>query len=64
MSGDMFRIGLVGAISVGLAVARRLAEPRPVETVSVVDKEADVVVHRTGHHRGAVHADLCYPRGR
>jgi L-2-hydroxyglutarate oxidase LhgO len=54
------RIGVVGAGIVGLAVARRLAQLRPGAQITVVDKEADVAVHQTGHNSGVVHAGLYY----
>lgn len=57
------RIGVVGAGIVGLAVARRLAQLRPDVHLTVVDKEADVAVHQTGHNSGVVHAGLYYRPG-
>ncbi|MGY1823189.1 L-2-hydroxyglutarate oxidase [Geodermatophilus sp. SYSU D00079] len=57
------RIGVVGAGIVGLAVARRLAVLRPDARITVVDKEAEVGVHQTGHNSGVVHAGLYYPPG-
>src|SRR4051812_47938822 len=57
------RIGVVGAGIVGLAVARRLAQLRPDARITVVDKEADVAVHQTGHNSGVVHAGLYYAPG-
>jgi L-2-hydroxyglutarate oxidase LhgO len=62
-AGTPDRIGVVGAGIVGLAVARRLAELRPGAHVTVVDKEADVAVHQTGHNSGVVHAGLYYRPG-
>ncbi|MET0741304.1 MAG: L-2-hydroxyglutarate oxidase [Candidatus Nanopelagicales bacterium] len=57
------RIVVVGAGIVGLAVARRLAEQRPSSEVVVVDKEADVARHQTGHNSGVAHAGLYYAPG-
>ncbi len=57
------RIVVVGAGIVGLAVARRLAEQRPSSEVVVVDKEADVARHQTGHNSGVAHAGLYYVPG-
>jgi L-2-hydroxyglutarate oxidase LhgO len=57
------RIGVVGAGIVGLAVARRLAQLQPDAYITVVDKEADVAVHQTGHNSGVVHAGIYYQPG-
>jgi L-2-hydroxyglutarate oxidase LhgO len=62
MTGGM-RIGVVGAGIVGLAVARSIAQQRPDARITVVDKEADVAVHQTGHNSGVVHAGLYYKPG-
>jgi L-2-hydroxyglutarate oxidase LhgO len=57
------RIGVVGGGIVGLAVARRLLEQLPGSTVTVLEKEAVVGSHQTGHNSGVVHAGLYYPPG-
>jgi L-2-hydroxyglutarate oxidase LhgO len=57
------RIGVVGAGIVGLAVARRLTQLQPDAQITVVDKEAEVAVHQTGHNSGVVHAGLYYRPG-
>jgi L-2-hydroxyglutarate oxidase LhgO len=57
------RIGVVGGGIVGLAVARRLLEQLPGSTVTVLEKEAVVGSHQTGHNSGVVHAGLNYPPG-
>jgi L-2-hydroxyglutarate oxidase LhgO len=54
---------IVGAGIVGLAVARRLLELYPGTTVTVVEKEARVGAHQTGHNSGVVHAGVYYPSG-
>jgi L-2-hydroxyglutarate oxidase LhgO len=56
-------VGVVGAGIVGLAVARRIAQQLPGVRVTVMDKEARVAVHQTGHNRGVVHAGLYYSPG-
>jgi (S)-2-hydroxyglutarate dehydrogenase len=53
----------VGAGIVGLAVARRLLQLNPDAIVTVIEKEARVGAHRTGHNSGIVHAGVYYPRG-
>ena len=57
------RIGVVGGGIVGLAVARRLLEQLPGSTVTVLEKEAVVGSHQTGHNSGVVHAGVYYPPG-
>ncbi|MBO2459059.1 L-2-hydroxyglutarate oxidase [Actinomadura violacea] len=57
------RIGVVGAGILGLAIARRLAETRPGAQVTVLDKEARVAAHQTGHNSGVAHAGLYYAPG-
>ncbi|MFC0865439.1 L-2-hydroxyglutarate oxidase [Sphaerimonospora cavernae] len=55
------RIGIIGAGILGLAVARELA--RAGAEVTVLDKEAHVAAHQTGHNSGVVHAGIYYPPG-
>jgi L-2-hydroxyglutarate oxidase LhgO len=53
--------GVVGAGLLGLAVARLLAQRG--EGVVVLEKEADVATHQSGHNSGVVHAGIYYPPG-
>lgn len=55
------RIGVIGAGLLGLGVARRLA--RRGDDVVVLEKEADVAVHQSGHNSGVVHSGIYYPAG-
>ncbi len=57
------RVGVVGAGIVGLAVARRLTEVQPDIELTVLDKEASVGVHQTGHNSGVAHAGVYYTPG-
>jgi len=54
-------VGIVGAGIVGLAVARKLALAGV--PVTVLEKEADVAGHQTGHNSGVVHAGIYYKPG-
>lgn len=56
-------IGVVGAGILGLAIARHLQELYPGARVAVLEKEADVALHQTGHNSGVVHAGLYYQPG-
>lgn len=55
------RTGVVGAGLLGLAVARRLAQRG--DQVTVLEKEAEVAVHQSGHNSGVVHSGIYYPAG-
>jgi L-2-hydroxyglutarate oxidase LhgO len=57
------RIGVVGAGIVGLAIARRLRQLEADAELTVLDKEADVGRHQTGHNSGVVHAGVYYAPG-
>lgn len=54
-------VGIVGAGIVGLAVARKLTLAGV--PVTVLEKEADVAGHQTGHNSGVVHAGIYYKPG-
>jgi L-2-hydroxyglutarate oxidase LhgO len=54
---------VVGGGIVGLAVARRLLEVYPGAPLTVIEKEAVVGAHQTGHNSGVVHAGVYYPSG-
>ncbi|MEZ0075196.1 L-2-hydroxyglutarate oxidase [Planotetraspora sp. GP83] len=55
------KIGIIGAGILGLAVAREMA--RTGAEVTVLDKEAEVAAHQTGHNSGVVHAGIYYTPG-
>jgi len=57
------RVGIVGGGIIGLAVARELLRVRPTWTVTVLEKEAALGQHQTGHNSGVVHAGLYYAPG-
>src|SRR5262249_18774657 len=48
---------------VGLAVARELSRRRPAASVCVLEREADLGSHQTGHNSGVVHAGIYYAPG-
>lgn len=56
-------MAVVGAGIVGLATAFRVLERRPGLRVAVLDKEAAVGTHQTGHNSGVMHAGVYYPPG-
>lgn len=54
---------VVGAGIVGLATALRLLEARPGLRLTVLEREARVGAHQSGHNSGVVHAGLYYAPG-
>jgi 2-hydroxyglutarate dehydrogenase len=56
-------VAVVGAGILGLATARELLRRRPGMKLVVVDKEAEVGVHQTGHNSGVIHAGIYYKPG-
>ena len=59
------RVGLavIGGGIVGLAVARALRGRFPADSMVLLEKEAEVGSHQTGHNSGVVHAGLYYRPG-
>jgi L-2-hydroxyglutarate oxidase len=60
MPSDLLVIG--GGI-VGLATAWRFAERFPGRTVTILEKEAEVASHQTGHNSGVLHSGIYYKPG-
>ena len=58
-----FDLVVVGAGIVGLAVAREFSLRHPLAAVAVLEKEADVAAHQTGHNSGVVHGGIYYQPG-
>lgn len=54
---------VIGAGIVGLATARAILDRQPGATVIVLEKEADVAAHQTGHNSGVIHAGIYYEPG-
>ena len=54
---------MVGGGILGLAVARELALRHPDRSLTVLEKEAEVGAHQTGHNSGVVHAGIYYEPG-
>jgi L-2-hydroxyglutarate oxidase LhgO len=62
MSTD-YDIAVVGAGIVGLAVARELLARFPDLRLVVLDREAEVGAHQTGHNSGVIHSGVYYRPG-
>ncbi len=54
---------IIGAGIVGLATALRLLQRKPDLAIVVLEKEATVASHQTGHNSGVLHAGLYYRPG-
>ena len=56
-------LAVVGGGILGLAAARELLRRRPGATVTVLEREAALAQHQTGHNSGVVHAGIYYAPG-
>ena len=56
-------LAVVGGGIVGLAVARELARRHPRKSVCVLEREASIGTHQTGHNSGVIHAGVYYTPG-
>ena len=56
-------VAVVGAGIVGLAVAREILARRPDARLVVIDKQAGVAQHQTGHNSGVIHSGIYYAPG-
>ena len=58
-----YDVVVVGGGIVGLATAYQLTRRRPGIRLLVLEKEAELATHQTGHNSGVVHSGLYYPPG-
>jgi len=61
--GERFDVAVVGAGIVGLATARAIRRRRPDASIAVLEKEASIAFHQTGHNSGVVHSGVYYRPG-
>lgn len=54
---------VVGGGIVGLATAWKLLEQQPGTRIALVEKEADLAQHQTGHNSGVLHSGIYYKPG-
>lgn len=60
---NQYDVIVVGAGIVGLATALRLKEQREDLSILIVEKEAGVAAHQTGHNSGVIHSGIYYKPG-
>jgi L-2-hydroxyglutarate oxidase LhgO len=58
-----YDIAVVGGGIVGLATARALLEQAPGTSLVVLEKEAALATHQTGHNSGVIHSGIYYRPG-
>jgi L-2-hydroxyglutarate oxidase len=63
MSNHRADVAIVGGGIVGLATAYRLSQSHPGKRVLILEKEADVAHHQTGHNSGVLHSGIYYKPG-
>jgi L-2-hydroxyglutarate oxidase LhgO len=58
-----YDVAIVGGGIVALATARALAERAPRARIIILEKEARVATHQTGHNSGVIHSGIYYRPG-
>jgi L-2-hydroxyglutarate oxidase LhgO len=56
-------VGVIGGGIIGLATAYQLLGAHPELRVAIIEKEADLATHQSGHNSGVLHAGLYYAPG-
>ena len=57
------KVAIIGGGIIGLATAYRLQERFPQQSVIILEKEADLAHHQTGHNSGVLHSGIYYKPG-
>jgi len=63
VSDDRYDVAIVGGGIVGLATARALLEAAPRTRLVILEKEAALGQHQTGHNSGVIHSGIYYRPG-
>ncbi len=63
MPDGRYDVIVIGGGIVGLATAREILQRFPGRKLLVVEKEAEVASHQTGHNSGVIHSGLYYKPG-
>ncbi len=56
-------VAIIGGGIVGLATAYQLTRELPGQKVVVLEKEAELALHQTGHNSGVLHSGIYYKPG-
>src|SRR5213083_3804989 len=60
---DSYDVAIIGGGIVSLATARALGERAPRARLAIVEKEAKLAQHQTGHNSGVIHSGIYYKPG-
>jgi len=60
---DRYDIAIIGGGILGLATARALTERAPDARLVILEKEAKLATHQTGHNSGVIHSGIYYKPG-
>src|SRR5437899_12776089 len=60
---DAYAAAIIGGGIVSLATARALGERAPRARLAIVEKEAKLAQHQTGHNSGVIHSGIYYKPG-
>ena len=63
MHDHSYDIAIIGGGIIGLATAMQLAKQYPRYKVGVIEKEAELATHQTGHNSGVIHSGIYYKPG-
>ena len=63
MPSTKYDVSIVGGGIIGLATAFQLTRRYPGCRVAVIEKEAELAVHQTGHNSGVIHSGIYYRPG-
>jgi L-2-hydroxyglutarate oxidase LhgO len=63
VTSERVDLAIIGGGIVGLATAYRMLERRPELRLVVLEKEAELATHQSGHNSGVLHAGLYYTPG-
>jgi L-2-hydroxyglutarate oxidase len=63
LTHTQYDVAVVGAGLLGLATACELLRRHPGLRLAVLDREAEVGAHQSGHNSGVIHAGIYYPPG-
>ena len=63
MNIHSYDIAIIGGGIIGLATALELSKQFPRYSIGVLEKEADLAAHQTGHNSGVIHSGIYYKPG-